>query len=121
MKKSIILILFLSIINAGAEPQMKHESGNVIIVASDASDYYNRKNLQDLKKIRVSLANLSTEETYKKLLKVGGRLFVIVGEAPAMKAYLVTRTSLTQWKEKELFETSVCVIENSDSEEPFIF
>lgn len=42
---------------------------------------------------------------YKKRLKVGGRLFVVAGEEPAMKAYLVTRTGKNTWTEMELFET----------------
>ena len=40
-------------------------------------------------------------------LEVGGRLFAIVGEAPAMEARLVTRTSTDQWDTESLFETVV--------------
>lgn len=50
------------------EKPLKHESGDVVIIASDAADYYNRKNLQDLKKIQFSLTNQLGEEEYKKLL-----------------------------------------------------
>lgn len=38
-------------------------------------------------------------------LKVGGRLFAVVGEAPAMQAQLVTRRSETDWVTRALFET----------------
>jgi protein-L-isoaspartate(D-aspartate) O-methyltransferase len=38
-------------------------------------------------------------------LKVGGRLFAVVGEAPAMTAQLVTRSSETNWVTRSLFET----------------
>jgi protein-L-isoaspartate(D-aspartate) O-methyltransferase len=40
-------------------------------------------------------------------LEVGGRLFAIVGQAPAMEACLVTRTSKRQWDTESLFETVV--------------
>ena len=40
-------------------------------------------------------------------LEVGGRLFAIVGDAPAMEARLVTRTSTGQWDTESLFETVV--------------
>ena len=42
-----------------------------------------------------------------KQLEVGGRLFAIVGGAPAMEARLVTRTSSRQWDTESLFETVV--------------
>jgi protein-L-isoaspartate(D-aspartate) O-methyltransferase len=38
-------------------------------------------------------------------LKVGGRLFAVVGEAPAMQAQLVTRTSDSHWVTRPVFET----------------
>ena len=40
-------------------------------------------------------------------LEIGGRLFAIVGQAPAMEACLVTRTSSRQWDRESLFETVV--------------
>ncbi len=40
-------------------------------------------------------------------LKPGGRLFVVVGDAPAMDARLVTRTGDNEWKTDSLFETSL--------------
>ena len=40
-------------------------------------------------------------------LEIGGRLFAIVGQAPAMEARLVTRTSSRQWDSESLFETVV--------------
>ena len=40
-------------------------------------------------------------------VEVGGRLFAIVGQAPAMEARLVTRTSSRQWDTESLFETVV--------------
>ena len=45
--------------------------------------------------------------TLLEQLEVGGRLFAIVGEAPAMEARLVTRTSTDQWDTESLFETVV--------------
>lgn len=60
-------------------------------------------------------------EKYKKLLKIGGRLFVIVGEAPAMTAYLVTRTGKDQWDTEELFETSIEAKAKSKKAEAFVF
>jgi protein-L-isoaspartate(D-aspartate) O-methyltransferase len=38
-------------------------------------------------------------------LKVGGRLVGIVGDAPVMRAVLITRTSERDWRRVELFDT----------------
>jgi protein-L-isoaspartate(D-aspartate) O-methyltransferase len=40
-------------------------------------------------------------------LTVGGRLFVIIGEAPVMTAQIITRTSDTTYTSEKLFETNV--------------
>ena len=38
-------------------------------------------------------------------LRVGGRLFIVVGSGPAMDARLVTRTGESNWDSESLFET----------------
>ena len=38
-------------------------------------------------------------------LKVGGRLFVVLGEEPRMRAVMFTRSSKDSWQEWQLFET----------------
>ena len=40
-------------------------------------------------------------------LKIGGRMAVIIGQAPAMKAQLITRTGEAGYDTRTLFETSV--------------
>ena len=45
------------------------------------------------------------DDTFLRQLKPGGRLFVVVGEAPAMEARLVTRTGAQDWATESLFET----------------
>lgn len=46
-------------------------------------------------------------EALLKLIKVGGRLAVIIGQAPAMKAQLITRTGEAGYDTRTLFETQV--------------
>ena len=45
------------------------------------------------------------DDAFLRQLKPGGRLFVVVGEAPAMEARLVTRTGAADWATESLFET----------------
>jgi protein-L-isoaspartate(D-aspartate) O-methyltransferase len=54
-------------------------------------------------------------------LKVGGRLVVIVGEAPVMEAKLVTRTDENAFNTINLFETVVAPLSNAVQREQFVF
>ena len=57
-------------------------------------------------------------------LKIGGRLFAIIGDntQPTMEAVLMTRVSDTEWSQESLFETNVDLLVNFDSESPsFVF
>jgi len=44
-------------------------------------------------------------DTLKQSLRVGGRLFAVIGVAPVMQAVLVTRTGDHSWQDTVLFET----------------
>ena len=60
-------------------------------------------------------------EAFKQQLKVGGRLFAIVGDAPAMKAMLITRTGEETFETKVLFETDVAPLRNATQPQRFVF
>lgn len=54
-------------------------------------------------------------------LKPGGRLFIVVGEVPAMDARLVTRTGGNSWDTVSLFETSLLPLVNGSLPPQFLF
>jgi len=54
-------------------------------------------------------------------LKPGGRLFVVVGNSPAMDARLVTRTGDNDWTSESLFETSLRPLVNGSLPPQFSF
>jgi protein-L-isoaspartate(D-aspartate) O-methyltransferase len=58
---------------------------------------------------------------FESMLAVGGRLFIVVGEAPAMDARLVTRTAADTWKTQSLFETVIDPLVNSVRPQEFTF
>ena len=60
-------------------------------------------------------------EALQQQLSVGGRLCVIVGEAPNMSVQLVTRISETQWSTEPLYETVVPALENCQQPDKFVF
>jgi len=47
------------------------------------------------------------EERLLNALAVGGRLFIVTGEAPLMEAKLITRVRDDQWRTEVLFETEL--------------
>jgi len=61
------------------------------------------------------------EERFQSWLKPGGRLFVIVGESPAMTACLITRVDDRQWSRESLFETDLPALVNAVKKETFEF
>ncbi len=78
---------------------------NVNLSTGDASKTWEQKRNYDV--IAITAAMKTIPNSYKKLLKIGGRMFVVVGDAPAMTAYRVTRTDTNNWTVEELFETSI--------------
>jgi len=54
-------------------------------------------------------------------LKPGGRLFVVVGDAPAMDARVIRRTSETEWQTASLFETDLLPLINGSLPPQFLF
>ena len=61
------------------------------------------------------------DERFCKLLKVGGRLFVVVGAEPAMQAMLITRVGEDQFRREALFETVIPALEGAPQPEAFRF
>jgi protein-L-isoaspartate(D-aspartate) O-methyltransferase len=61
------------------------------------------------------------DERFQRLLEVGGRLFVIVGDAPVMEARLVRRVAEDGWITESLFETVVDPLLNARRTPGFAF
>ena len=60
-------------------------------------------------------------ESLLQQLKVGGRLAAIIGQAPAMKAQLITRTGEAGYDTKTLFETDVKALASATPAPAFQF
>jgi protein-L-isoaspartate(D-aspartate) O-methyltransferase len=61
------------------------------------------------------------DDCFQQMLKVGGRLFVVVGAAPVMDAMLVRRVSGDQWVRESLFETVLEPLVNAPEPPRFLF
>ena len=58
---------------------------------------------------------------FEKALKVGGRLFVILGAEPVMEARLIRRVSADEYVQETLFETVVPPLLNAPQPPTFSF
>ncbi|MCH8116874.1 MAG: protein-L-isoaspartate O-methyltransferase [Proteobacteria bacterium] len=77
---------------------------NVDLVAMDATqelpkDHYDA--------IAVTGSIQTFDPRYVEALHPGGRLFIVVGDAPAMDARLIRRTGDSDWRSETLFETNL--------------
>jgi len=61
------------------------------------------------------------DERFLDLLRPGGRMFVVVGDAPVMEARLITRVDGAAVKVDSLFETSIAALINASETPEFRF
>jgi protein-L-isoaspartate(D-aspartate) O-methyltransferase len=61
------------------------------------------------------------DDRFQQALKVGGRLFAILGEAPAMEAVLIRRLNADHFARESLFETVVEPLVNAPRPASFVF
>ena len=105
---------------AEAERKLKaHDLNNVTLEVGDAARGWGKHGPYDAIVLTGSVPVLPQE--FLKSLKVGGRLFAIVGDAPAMEAQLVTCVADGVFNAAVLFETCVAPLKNALQPERFVF
>ncbi|MFO1376539.1 MAG: protein-L-isoaspartate O-methyltransferase [Steroidobacteraceae bacterium] len=71
--------------------------------------------------IAVSAALPAYDRRFERALRVGGRLFLVVGRPPVMFAKLVVRTGADEWVAENLFETEIDPMVNATAPSGFRF
>ena len=71
--------------------------------------------------IAVTGAMAALDERFTGMLKPGGRLFIVIGESPAMAALLITRAADGSLQHHSLFETDIPALENVPAANRFSF
>ncbi|MBL8447438.1 MAG: protein-L-isoaspartate O-methyltransferase [Zoogloeaceae bacterium] len=95
------------------------EVHNVIVEEGDGAQGWAKNAPYDVIVVSGGLPMLPAAFTDQ--LKVGGRLFAFVGEAPVMVARLVTKVAEGQLRTEDLFETLVPTMKNAVKHESFTF
>lgn len=92
---------------------------NCTLMVGNAAQGWDRHQPYDAIAITGSLPTLPS--SFPQQLKIGGRLFAIVGESPVMKALLITRINDHQWHTDTLFETDVIPLLEASIQDTFNF
>ena len=96
-----------------------HGIGNVTLETGDAANGWGAHAPYDVIAVTGSLPVFP--EQLKHQLKVGGRLFVVIGDEPVMSAQLITRVSEGGWSQRTLFETVLPPLVNAPQPSRFVF
>lgn len=95
-----------------------HQITNVTFDVGDAALGWDNHGPYDVIAITGSLPILP--ESFQRTLSVGGRLFAIVGNAPAMEVILITRVKENEWTHEVLLETDIPALINAAEPERFV-
>ena len=95
-----------------------HQITNVTYEVGDGASGWDAHKPYDVIVVTGSLPILP--ETFQRNLNVGGRLIVIVGDAPAMEVLLITRVKDNDWSHQVLLETDVPALTNAPEPERFV-
>lgn len=94
-----------------------HGIENITLECGDAVRGWPQSGPYDVIAVTGSVPTL-TEELQQQL-RPGGRLFVIIGEAPVMEAILITRSGEREFHHEALFETVIPPLVNAPRAEQF--
>jgi protein-L-isoaspartate(D-aspartate) O-methyltransferase len=95
-----------------------HGIDNVTLETGDAARGWGQPGRFDAIAVTGSLP-VPTDD-FQRALKVGGRMFIVVGQAPVMEAMLVERVGENEWRRKTLFETVVPPLANAPQATRFV-
>jgi protein-L-isoaspartate(D-aspartate) O-methyltransferase len=90
-------------------------------VKLETRDAFNGAALGEYDVIAVTGSLPVYDTRFEQALRIGGRLFVVVGVAPVMDAILVRRVDSTEWIRESLFETVIDPLVNATAPQGFTF
>jgi len=120
LSQSVVTIELDEQLSELAQNKVKELNLNNVTFINDDALAYNFDNEQyDTIVIGCSLPNKN--ENFFRLLKPGGKLFMVVGAINQMQATLVHRTNENEWQSKSLFETHLDYMKGTEPSVKFAF
>lgn len=120
LSQSIVTIELDEQLSESAQNKIKDLNLNNITFINDDALAYNFDNEQ-YDTIVVGCALPNKNESFFRLLKPGGKLFMVVGAINQMQATLVQRTNENEWQSKSLFETHLDYMKGAEPSVKFSF
>jgi len=111
LAKEVTTVEINESIQKTAQQRLK-EFGNIHFLVGNGAENWDDDRTYDVIVLTGSVQSVS--EAYLSKLNLGGRLFVVYGEAPAMNASVFTRVADWEWKEEILFETDLARLSTAD-------
>ena len=92
---------------------------NITLLEGNAANGWSNQQPYDIICITGSLPVLP--ESFQQQMKIGGKLFAIIGSQQIMQAMLITRMSENQWRHRSLFETYIPALLHGSKPKKFYF
>jgi protein-L-isoaspartate(D-aspartate) O-methyltransferase len=108
--------LFADLAETARATLLSVSANNVLVEAGDAMQL-SEAGRYDVVAVTGSLP--IHDSRFEKALKVGGRLFIVVGDAPVMQAFKITRVNDNEWRREALFETAIPPLIHSPKPQTF--
>lgn len=96
------------------------EQAGVANVSLETADALTLKYADRFDLIAVTASVPALDERFIRMLRPRGRMFIVVGRAPAMEARLVSKHADGEWTDECLFETVLTPMINAEHAEPFV-
>ncbi len=120
LSQSVLTIeLDEQLIESAKKKAKKLNLNNINFINDDALAYNFDNEQYDTIVIGCALPNKN--ENFFRLLKPGGKLFMVVGAVNQMRAIIVIRTSEKEWQSKSLFETHLDYMIGTEPSVKFAF
>ena len=120
LSQSVVTIELDEQLSELAQNKIKGLNLNNITFINDDALAYNFDNEQ-YDTIVIGCALPNKNENFFRLLKPGGKLFMVVGAVNQMQATLVQRTNENDWQSKSLFETHLDYMKGTEPSVKFAF
>jgi len=120
LSQSVVTIELDEQLSISAQNKVKKLNLNNITFINDDALAYNFDNEQ-YDTIVIGCALPNKNENFFRLLKPGGKLFMVVGAVNQMQATLVQRTNQNDWQSKSLFETHLDYMKGAEPSVKFAF
>ena len=120
LSQSVVTIELDEQLSESAQNKVKKLNLNNITFINDDALAYNFDNEQ-YDTIVIGCALPNKNENFFRLLKPGGKLFMVVGAVNQMQATLVQRTNENDWQSKSLFETHLDYMKGTEPSVKFAF